>query len=111
MATFDESARQTCKIDGHGLMAWLDRLADESMEADFANWDDTRRTSWPGGPERTDDVVCVLRRRADGSTADGRWPLAFTCVSRGLRRVQTRPACCAEPLRLAPRTRRTASGP
>jgi hypothetical protein len=28
-----------------------------------------RRTSWPGGPERADDVVCVLRRRADGKPA------------------------------------------
>src|SRR5205823_14239230 len=37
--------------------------------ADFASWDDTRRTSWPGGPKRTDDVVCVLRRRADGKPA------------------------------------------
>jgi hypothetical protein len=66
MATFDETARQACKVSGPGLVPWLERFADEPMEADFANWDDTRRTSWPGGPERTDDVVCVLRRRADG---------------------------------------------
>jgi len=69
MATFDEAARQACKVDGPGLTSWLDRLADESMAADFATWDDTRRTSWPGGPERTDDVACVLRRRADGKPA------------------------------------------
>jgi hypothetical protein len=69
MATFDETARQTCKVSGAGLTAWLDRFAAESMAADFASWDDTRRTSWPGGPERTDDVVCVLRRRADGKPA------------------------------------------
>jgi hypothetical protein len=69
MATFDETARQACKVSGAGLTLWLDRFADESMAADFANWDDTRRTSWPGGPERTDDVVCVLRRRADGKPA------------------------------------------
>lgn len=69
MATFDETARQACKVSGAGLTAWLNRFAGESMAADFATWDDTRRTSWPGGPERTDDVVCVLRRRADGQPA------------------------------------------
>jgi hypothetical protein len=69
MAAFDETARQACKVHGAGLTLWLDRFAEESMAADFANWDDTRRTSWPGGPERTDDVVCVLRRRADGKPA------------------------------------------
>jgi hypothetical protein len=68
MATFDEVARQTCKVDGAGLTPWLDGFADESMAADFGAWDDTRRTSWPGGPERTDDF-CVLRRRADGKPA------------------------------------------
>src|SRR6266566_5735194 len=69
MATFDEAARQACKVSGAGLTLWLDRFAVESMAADFASWDDTRRTSWPGGPERTDDVVCVLRRLADGQPA------------------------------------------
>jgi hypothetical protein len=69
MATFDEAARQACKVDGPGLTQWLDRFAPEPMAADFASWDDTRRTAWPGGPERTDDVVCVLRRRADGKPA------------------------------------------
>ncbi len=69
MATFDEAARQACKVDGPGLVAWLERLAQEPMAADFLRWDDTRRASWPGGPERTDDVVCTLRRRADGKPA------------------------------------------
>jgi hypothetical protein len=69
MATFDEAARQACKVSGPGLIQWLDRFADEPMAADFARWDDTRRTSWPGGPERTDDVVCLLRHRADGKPA------------------------------------------
>jgi hypothetical protein len=69
MATFDAAARQACKVSGTGLLVWLDRFAEESMAADFAGWDDTRRTSWPGGPERTDDVVCLLRRRADGKPA------------------------------------------
>jgi hypothetical protein len=69
MATFDDTARQACKVSGVGLIPWLGRFATEPMAADFASWDDTRRTSWPGGPERTDDVVCVLRRRADGGPA------------------------------------------
>jgi len=58
-----------CKVSGAALTPWLDHFAEESMAADFAAWDDARRTSWPGGPERTDDVVCVLRRRADGRPA------------------------------------------
>jgi hypothetical protein len=69
MATFDETARQACKMNGPGLTTWLDRFALEPLNAEFAAWDDTRRTSWPGGPERTDDIVCVLRRRADGGSA------------------------------------------
>jgi len=69
MPTFDEAARHVCKVSGAGLTPWLDRFAEEPMAADFAGWDDARRTSWPGGPERTDDVVCVLRRRADGRPA------------------------------------------
>jgi hypothetical protein len=69
MATFDEVGRQACKVEGPGFVPWVGRFAAESMAADFGTWDDTRRTSWPGGPERTDDVVCVLRRRADGTPA------------------------------------------
>jgi hypothetical protein len=69
MATFDEAGRQLCKVEGAGLVPWVDRAAEESMAADFAAWDDTRRTASPGGPEQTDDVVCVLRRRADGKPA------------------------------------------
>jgi hypothetical protein len=69
MATYDEAGRQGCKESGAHLLPWLDGFAKEPMAADFARWDDSRRTSWPGGPERTDDVVCVLRRRADGKPA------------------------------------------
>jgi hypothetical protein len=69
MASYDEAGRQGCKESGAHLLPWLDGFAKEPMAADFARWDDTRRTSWPGGPERTDDVVCVLRRRADGKPA------------------------------------------
>ena len=69
MASFDEAAREAYKVDGLGVTPWLDGFTSESMAVDFANWDDTRRTSWVGGPERTDDVVCGLRRRADGKPA------------------------------------------
>jgi hypothetical protein len=69
MATFDETARHVCKVNGASLTAWLDRFAAEPTAVDFASWDNTRRTSWPGGPDRTDDVVCLLRRRADGKPA------------------------------------------
>jgi hypothetical protein len=69
MATFDETGRQACKVNGFGLVPWLDRFATEPMAANFTAWDDARRTSWPGGPERADDVVCILRRRADRQPA------------------------------------------
>ena len=68
MGTFDETARHV-----QGERAWLAGLAGMLC----------RRTAGrrlrplgrhaahlvAGGPERTDDVVCVLRRRADGKPA------------------------------------------
>jgi hypothetical protein len=69
MATYDETARQACKVEGEGLVRWLEGFAKEPWGADFGAWDDTRRAAWPGGPERIDDVVCVLRRRKDGKKA------------------------------------------
>jgi hypothetical protein len=68
MATYDETARHACKIDGVGLIPWLDHFAAKPMAADFVSFDDTRRTSWPGGPERIEDVVCLLRK-ANGKPA------------------------------------------
>jgi hypothetical protein len=41
MATFDETARHACKMEGTGLTSWLDRFAEEPMAGDFARWDDT----------------------------------------------------------------------
>ena len=62
MGMFDQNGRQASKLDGTGFWEWVIRSFTEQMPAVFDHWDDTRRTSWPGGPDRTDDVVAVLRR-------------------------------------------------
>ena len=49
MATFDETARQACKVDGPGLTQWLDRFAAESLGADFASWDTGQLAARFGG--------------------------------------------------------------
>jgi hypothetical protein len=59
---FDQNGRQAAKIDGAGFVAWLLRRARPEPPVRFESWDDTRRTSWPGGPDRTDDLVAVLAR-------------------------------------------------
>jgi hypothetical protein len=58
MGVFDQHARLTCKLHGQGFFDWV--LQPYGRSYGFDRWDDTRRTSWPGGPERTDDLVAVL---------------------------------------------------
>src|SRR5437870_2615893 len=63
MGMFDQTGRQTCKLDGVPFFAWLLRHCEPpSPPLAFERWDDTRRQSLPGGPDRTDDVVAVLQR-------------------------------------------------
>src|SRR5262245_1094719 len=62
MSTFDQTARQGGKLDGTGFLAWAFSRYAPTPPLAFERFDDTRRTSWPGGPDRTDDVVAVLRR-------------------------------------------------
>jgi hypothetical protein len=61
MGVFDDTARMACKLDGAGYFAWLLRRFPAPPALVFDRWDDTRRVSPPGWPERTDDVVAVLR--------------------------------------------------
>ncbi len=62
MGMFDQNGRQAAKLDGPGFVAWLLRRFTPLPPLAFDRWDDTRRTSWAGGPDRTDDLVAVLRR-------------------------------------------------
>src|SRR5687767_3980630 len=62
MGVFDDTARQLCKLDGPAALAYALRRFRPSPLVRFQRWDDTRRTTWPGGPERTDDAVAILDR-------------------------------------------------
>jgi hypothetical protein len=62
MGMFDQTARQACKLDGGPFFAWLLRHCQPPPPLVFEGWDDTRRQPLPGGADRTDDVVAVLRR-------------------------------------------------
>lgn len=68
MGVFDDTARQACKLSGPGLLGWVLAHCEppSPLPLAFARWDDARRTTWPGGPERTDDVVAILTR-TDGA--------------------------------------------
>jgi len=51
MGMFDQTARQTCKLDGPSFVAWLLRLSPSPPPLVFERWDDTRRQTaarWSG---------------------------------------------------------------
>jgi hypothetical protein len=62
MGMFDQTARQACKLDGGPFFAWLLRHCEPPPPLEFEGWDDARRQPLPGGADRTDDVLAVLRR-------------------------------------------------
>ncbi len=62
MGPFDQTARQISKEDGKDFFGWLAARLARPWPVRFERWDDTRRTVWPGGPERTDDLVGILER-------------------------------------------------
>jgi hypothetical protein len=62
MGMFDQTARAASKQDGSAFFTWLLRRYQLSHPLVFERWDDTRRLPLPGGPDRTDDLVAVLRR-------------------------------------------------
>jgi hypothetical protein len=62
MGMFDQNARAAAKLDGAAFFAWLLRRYQPPPPLAFERWDDTRRLPLPGGPDRTDDLVAVLRR-------------------------------------------------
>ena len=66
MGMFDQNARQAAKPDGAAFFAWLLRRLQPPPPLIFERWDDSRRLPLPGGPDRTDDLVAVLRP-ADGT--------------------------------------------
>ncbi|HKI38298.1 MAG TPA: hypothetical protein VKA46_40995 [Gemmataceae bacterium] len=62
MGMFDQNARAAAKQDGAAFCAWLLRRYQPPPPLAFERWDDSRRLPLPGGPDRTDDLVAVLRR-------------------------------------------------
>jgi hypothetical protein len=61
MGMFDQNARAASKLDGAAFFAWLLRRYQPPVPLAFEHWDDTRLVPLPGGPDRTDDLVAVLR--------------------------------------------------
>jgi hypothetical protein len=62
MGMFAQNARAAAKQDGAAFLAWLLRRYQPPPPLAFERWDDSRRLPLPGGPDRTDDLVAVLRR-------------------------------------------------
>jgi len=62
MGMFDQNARAAAKLDSATFCAWLLHRYQPPPPLTFERWDDSRRLPLPGGPDRTDDLVAVLRR-------------------------------------------------
>jgi hypothetical protein len=62
MGMFDQTARQASKVEGEPFFAWALSRSPQSPPLKFERWDDTRRLVVPGEPDRTNDLVAVLRR-------------------------------------------------
>jgi hypothetical protein len=61
MNEFDQNARQAGKLDEVSFLTWVLRHYTPPPPLVFQAWDDTRRKSWEGGPDRTNDLVALLR--------------------------------------------------
>ena len=60
MNTFDQIARNVCKLEGLALFPWILRHRME-LRGSFDSWEDTRRLTLPGQPDRTNDLVALLK--------------------------------------------------
>jgi hypothetical protein len=60
MGPFDQTGRQAAKDEPADFFVWLLPIRPPLVPPGFGQWDDTRRASWPGGPERTDDLVAIM---------------------------------------------------
>lgn len=65
MGVFDQAAREAGKTGGTGFIRWLLSRDRADPPWAFDRWDDTRRSTGPGEPDRTDDLVAVLRHASD----------------------------------------------
>ena len=50
MGPFDQTGRQAAKDEPADFFDWLLPIRPPIVLPGFEQWDDTRRTSWPGGP-------------------------------------------------------------
>lgn len=60
MGMFDQVGRFACKLGGQAFFSWVLRR-DPSLQFVFDSWEDTRRLTLPGHPDRTNDLVAILR--------------------------------------------------
>ena len=60
MGMYDEVARHAGKLDGFVLFQWIGRR-DPFLAYSFDSWEDARRISLPGQPDRTNDLVALLQ--------------------------------------------------
>ena len=58
MNTFDQIARNVYKLEGLALFPWILRHRTE-LRGSFDSWEDTRRLTLPGQPDRTNDLVAL----------------------------------------------------
>lgn len=61
---FDQTARPLCKLDGGSFVAWALACCAPRPPLTFDGWDDTRRLVRPGEPDRTNDLVALVRDEA-----------------------------------------------
>jgi hypothetical protein len=61
MGQFDQTARPLSKMAGADFFGWAIGCSAPTRRLSFVRWDDTRRLVSPGEPERTNDLVALLR--------------------------------------------------
>jgi hypothetical protein len=61
MGQFDQTARPLAKKDGASFFGWALSCVKPTPRWTFGSWDDTRRLVCPGEPDRTNDLVALLR--------------------------------------------------
>src|SRR5436190_21300738 len=64
MGQFDQTARPLSKMDGSAFFAWGLACSAPGLRLSFVRWDDTRRLVSPGEPDRTNDLVALMRDEA-----------------------------------------------
>jgi hypothetical protein len=67
MGMFDPVGRFACKLGGGALFRWVLRR-EPALQVVFDSWEDTRRLNLPGQPDRTNDLVAILRPTSENDS-------------------------------------------